>query len=400
MERPSPAPIFPACSFPVLISRRSDGPGKDFIRRLVERYRGHSALLCWDAWNEPRSYNECGCPASKASFYRWLEEKYSTIDNFNRIFGKKFDAFSSIPVHGCGACYSELFLWRQWAGHSVADRVKWVADIVRAEDPEHPVMTHCGWSSIASPSIRQDTNFDTNTRSVVDFYGTSFPVSGWMSQCYATGVPPEGYWVSGVETDRAYLGPMILDWISKSFHPAWVSELYSDTHAEWFPHFTEREIRLWGFLGLAHDIRGIFYWQFKPEDVGQESGGYGLVDRQGKDTPRSLAAGSINRFVARHRKLLELAKPVPPSVALLYDHRSDLLSDIERGGGNPFLPVYKTSVCHTYQLFWDMNIPVGFVNPAALNELENFPVLFLSYTPYLDRDLARSFSLMLNKAEH
>lgn len=351
--------------------------GEPFIRALVENYRGHPALLCWDVWNEPRSRDECACPASAAAYHAWLAARFGSIRRFNACFGKRYADFTSVPINGYGNEYSEDFLWRQWAAASVADRVAWVSAVVRQCDPDHPVTAHSG---VCSPlqSVRHDTCVDGLMSQRVDFYGASFPVSEPRSQLPGgqEGASPKA---------NAHLGALVADWARSGSDPAWIAELYSDAASPW-QHGSGSGIRFWSLLALAHGARGLFYWQFKPERLAVESGGYGLVDRQGGETPRSAAVRDVCRLVRRHESILSQARPLEPQVALLYDHRSHLLSELETARVGA--PDYRAALHGIYRLFWELDIPVAWVDAGSLDRLEGYRLVYLACPRFVDAELA------------
>jgi beta-galactosidase GanA len=385
---------FPSIPFPCFDQPEVRQAGEPFIRALVERYRHHPALLLWDAWNEPRSHNECSCPASMKAYHDWLADSFGSIESFNKQFGKCYHSFDAIPANTCGACYSETYLWRTWAAHSVADRVRWVADIVREGDPDHPVMAHCGWASALTPSIRFDTTNDPLNARSLDFYGSSYPVSGMMSQNYATERDPSDGTHPAIAEDTAFLGPMIVDWIRSFSDPAWVCELYPNKHTFWVDDFDASDIHMWMMSILASGSKSVFIWQYRPERVGTESGGYGLVTQEGRPTDRSAAAAAVNTLVGRHRQRIARSRPAR-GVGLFYDPRSDMISSVElaRGVGMNC----KQTLCGAYHLLWDANAPIDFVTPDHLGDAESDSILYMPYTPYMDDSLAGSLRAFVNE---
>lgn len=58
------------------------------VRKLVERYKDHPALVLWNISNEYGG--ACYCEQCEKAFRVWLKQKYSTLDNLNRQWNTMF----------------------------------------------------------------------------------------------------------------------------------------------------------------------------------------------------------------------------------------------------------------------------------------------------------------------
>ncbi|MGG1517104.1 beta-galactosidase [Paenibacillus oryzisoli] len=56
--------------------------------RLAERYKDHPAVLIWHVSNEYGGY--CYCDNCAAAFRTWLQARYATLDEVNRVWNTKF----------------------------------------------------------------------------------------------------------------------------------------------------------------------------------------------------------------------------------------------------------------------------------------------------------------------
>src|SRR3990172_3964272 len=107
---------------------------------------------------------------------------------------------------------------------------------------------------------------------------------------------------------------------------------------------------------ISEGARGIVIWQFKPERFSEESITSGLIELDGSDTERSLAAGEICRARAKAPELFRSYSPAKAQIAIVFDFASDMYSEIEdaedlsRAGTVCYR--YKESLKGWYSLLW------------------------------------------------
>ncbi len=360
-----------------------------FIEAVVKRYKGRKNLLIWNAWNEPRSrpIHECCCEESKKSYRRWLKEKFGTIEELNRFLGKAWGEWEDIEPPGMIKDYAEMYLWRQWAMWSVADRVRWVYEEIRKHDREHPIITHVGSCSVTQ-DVAGDPSLDWLNAQQVDFYGSSFPVF------------PEQYLPVYYHRSNA---SMICDWIRSVSPYFWINELYPDLH-NWRREAKAENVRRWVWTTVAHGAKGILYWQYRAERLGNESNGNGLMNIDGSDTPKSKEAERIGGVLKRYASLFREFRVPEAEVGIVYDHRSDLISRIEhtpeiRSPGFEAMPEYpyKLSIYGSYTLFWENSIPVDWIPSQEIERVERYRVVYLPVPYIVDKRIAETLIRFVEK---
>lgn len=343
------------------------------IDEAVRRYKDRKSLLVWNVWNEPRSrpLGDCCCEESRKCYRAWLKERYGTIEGLNGFLGKAWGSFDEVDPPAGTEDYAEIHLFRQWAAHSVMDRVAWVKGRIGAIDTLHPIMTHVGTCSLRQ-RILDDISDDWLNARQVDFYGGSF--------------------IDGVErvNDLAEAA-LINDWLRSNSKYYWVQELYA--HSPYYSEAIEPEsIRLWAWTSLAHGAKGINYWQYKDERFGNESNGYGLVRPDGERTERAREASVVAKVIAEHGRLFRRFETRPAEIALFYDVRSDLVSHAEERRHLERLTgdyTYKDSLRGAYNLFWRLNLPVDWVSAHEAERLLQYRLVYLPAPMLVDPPLAR-----------
>ena len=359
-----------------------------FIEALVSRYKSRD-ILHWCAWNEHRSRWACCCDASRKSYGQWLEEKYSTIDAYNKKFGKCFHDWTAAARTVTGPDYAVEYNWRLWAADSLTDQVRWVADIIKRLDPDHPAMGHAGASSVVQ-NVRRDTCVDALMCEVVDLYGSSC-AAGWESQAYATDAEN----VMAMNPNRQSNVGIQLDWLRSLSPESWIHELYADHFCSWITR--DASDLMWQFWQIvSRGLGGIKIWEYKVERIGKESLGYGLVGLDGEpnDRSRSLedAMKKIKTDLAEFFATYQMQEPV---VGVLYDERSHLLGELEEGGyfndamgyGNCGR-LHSKAFTGVYETLRRLNIPVTWVPWQRLDEAKKLKALILPGHGLMDSDMS------------
>jgi len=365
-----------------------------FIRAAVSRFSRRENLLLWEAWNEPRSrpVGECCCDASLISYRDYLRRRFHSIDAFNAFFGKAYGSFSEVMPPPDFTEYTELALFRQWAMESVVDRVRWVYETIRACDDIHPVSSHVGACSIGQ-DILADSSDDHATARAVDFYGTS--------QLFFTGdfiefdhIEGEATFVSPRWRDDYYILAMGADWLRSVSPYFWINEIYTNSFFYTTPDISPEDLRfrIWSYI--AAGAKGVVFWQYRSERVGNESGCSGLVGIDGRMTDRAEACAAEAARVRQHDEVLRDFRPDPGEVAIVYDIDSDLISRIEDTSGQNFLGntvkyAYKAALKGAYGLFWRTRARLDFVSTRELEKIHGYRAVYLPAMFVVDARVAR-----------
>ncbi len=356
--------------------------GERFIKAAVQRYRDRPNLLLWEAWNEPRSrpVGECCCPESLARYRQHLETRHVSIEAFNRFYGKAYGSFSEITPPPDFCEYTELALFRQWAMESVVSRVRWVYDTVRGVDDVHPISAHVGANTLGQ-DILADSSDDFATARAVDFYGTS--------QLFFTGDFIE---FDNIEGEATFTGPrwrhdyyilsLGADWLRCVSPYFWINEIYTNSFFYTTPDISGDDLRFRIWTYLAGGAKGVVFWQYRSERVGNESGCSGLVGIDGENTARTEACSFEARRIREHEALLRDFQPDRAEVAILYDLESDLMSRIEDTTGQNFLGntvkyTYKAALKGAYSLLWQTHAPLDFVSTRDLEKIDRYRLVYL-----------------------
>lgn len=343
-----------------------------FAEVFTKRYKDRQNLVLWNIWNEPlsRPAGECGCPASVETYRQWLRERFGTIENLNEQFGKGWGGFDSVTAPGMISDYADFYLWQTWCMQAVRSRLDFMYEVVKGIDPGRPVMTHVGGSSVLQDVVAGGSD-DILNSGAVDFYGTSFPTAKEFKNIL----------------DDAY--PCLnCDWLRHVDKNYYVHELYPDW-GNWNPVEDAQTHRFKVYTAIAHGAKGVVYWQYRAERLGNENNLAGLVNIDGSFKTASMEAKKAGDFIRANEDFLIKAEAVTDPVGILYSFESDLISRIENSGRSMhnfdmvrepgYLYAFKRSLQGIYTLLREMKYAPQLVDSRRL--AETLPLLKVLYIP-------------------
>lgn len=331
-----------------------------FLEQIARRYANHPALFAYDVWNEPHlepaamafSAPEernlyCYCESTIADFRRWLEKRYGSLEGLCKAWVHRYTSWSQVNPPRRRECYQEMIDWRIYMTENLASQLAWRVEQIRKHDKKHLVMTHV-WGPMSANSIANAS---------IDPWKLAAPV-----QMFGVSIFPRWWW-------KEY------DLVRFAFHldgtmaackgkPFWISELQGGCGMGLFdgirrpPTPSPGEIWVWNWLGLAHGMNGLMYWQWRSERLGTEAPGFGLLNVAGEPTERAPVAAEVARIVKEHQKLFVNAKPAKKEIAIVQDPYSQTFN-FAAEGDNSF---YSMSCMGYYRALWEANLPVDFLH--------------------------------------
>jgi beta-galactosidase GanA len=339
---------------------------KAFIEALVTNASRHSSLFAYDVWNEPRLEPAasrdiyagtperlfCYCEHSQVAFREWLHRKYETVERLNDAWVRRFTSFDEVappPHHGT---YTDWLDWRRFAIDSQTGQMDFRTSIVRALDPARLIESH----TAHCPPI------DDNSHAVLwatDPWALAERCDVWGASLFPGSLPRQP-----LALDAQRLDIVRSNARGKDF---WLTEIQGGSTSQgvsrgsvWRP----QDVRVWNWLAVATGARGILYWAYHAEATGQEAGGYGLVDRAGRDTDRSDEADRFGRCIHDHEATILGYRPTT-GVAVLYDLDTSLLDFAMAGNDERVAESHRGY----YEAIWKSDVWANYVQPADLDTL-------------------------------
>jgi beta-galactosidase GanA len=322
-----------------------------FLKRMAEEFKRHPALFRWHAWEEPhlepipagiRAWQVfCCCESTLEKFQGWLKKRYKTILRLNETWHTKYSEWEQVrpPARWLG-CYSLQMDWMRFQEWNLAEIMAWRVKTIKDIDKTHQVISHLG----------SDCPYS-------DLWKLAKPVDAWGCSLFPQWKDNILYKV-GLQLDTAIS--------SANGKTCYVGELQADASGPLGSGIfissrpSPKEIAAWNWLAVAHGLKGVLYWQYRPETLGPEAPGFGLCDVEGKFTDRSEVASKISRVLNSHSIFMN-GKPPEATVGILYS--KDALNLLYCATGKMFeAEPLSNSFEGIYQILWRNNIPVRLVH--------------------------------------
>ena len=332
-----------------------------YIQELVRVVTPHPSMYAWDVWNEPtllapdgrnpwatpaeRLY--CYCDNTIAAFREWLRKRYQTIEGLSAAWSRLFPSWDAVDPPRILGTAADWVDWRRYMiDRSVRD-MHLRADTVRAAGSKHIVGSHMGgYPPLGSFAIQGVSG--SRLAEVVDLWGLSqFPrvpgahLSDSAASMELTRSNARGkeFWLTELQGGDSRLGLIEGGYFMRP-----------------------KDIRSYNWLAMAMGAKGIVYWQYMPEATGRESTRNGLVSRDGSTTDRVEEADRNHALIqAQWDAVLRNYHP-KPQVAILYDPDNALLTFALTGKESNSID----SIRGYYKGFWEMDLPVDFIEPDGL----------------------------------
>jgi beta-galactosidase GanA len=287
------------------------GAGTTFVKKLVERFRSHPALWCYNAWNEPRSrpLGQCQCEHSKASYRAWLKSEFGTIEELNAKLHKAWESFDTIIPPASEADIIEMFLWRQWAAHAVSRHVGAVCDVIREVDPDGFIMMHSGACDVTRDPI-VDTCDDQLMAPLVERYGMSLNIPHFPKT-------PIDYHEAEYQSS----------WVRRMDPEYWCHEFYPNS-SDWSRSTPPRNLARHIWMALAGGCAGLTFWEHRSVRNGIRSNGFGVREIDGSESSRSKVCDGIAAVLKNHGETLAQSRRVSARVGLLFSKKCDMVHRI------------------------------------------------------------------------
>jgi len=361
------------------------------VRKLVEKFKDHPAVLYWQVDNEPvyppldstTNMDFCHCEDTKQDFINWAKDKYGSLEKINKAWGAKFwtnefGDYEDITTPKCGlwdAGNPHIFLdWFRFKTDSLHNFLMWEKNIVEQYDKKHKIGTN-GFLGICPRVPEHDIMADG-----LDWYGWDIYPMGGRNTPQNIGEMAD--WWRSLTFNR-----------NTEFH---VTELQGGPNVRWgYPGFIEGpEIRIWTHQVVAHGAQAILYHQWRTAVFGGETGGFGILKADGSRTPRLEAIEEAGKELKKIIPILHDHK-LSPKAAVAYLRSSDIQTFQEQGPPRPIAGQWeqvRAELGHThgldscqgaYQILWNYYNPSAFIFERQLEDGTLPYEIILLANPYL-----------------
>jgi beta-galactosidase len=358
------------------------------------------AFYGWDLWSEPHIINWaeiyylgdaeylqfCYCPHTMARFREWLKKKYATLNRLNEAWYRTFREWEEVepPRFGTILTYADYIDWKEFISDKLAEDLRMKADAVKKIVPDSVVTSHSAIPGLFSRPNWNGTPDDRKMADAVDFYGVSiYPKHAWTIEPW-----PVFFRSSGHDFARS------MNWKNGGFYIGELQAGYGVFGMKLSLPVVGLDLRDWMWTAVGYGARAVNIYAYYPMSSGYESGGYGLVELDGKVTDRAIAAGLVARSITENMDLFLNSEPPESEIAILYNPLSHMVGGQQQftGEGQPIgYNNLSESLQGIHRAFFTENIHVDFLHVADLasERAQRYKLLIAPYPVMMTKDHIR-----------
>ncbi len=346
-----------------------DAAVRRYLGAAITALKDHPALVAWDLFNE--AHLRTDDPWTIALYRDWLQEKYGSIENLNTRWYRRYRDFAGIDPADRNAPYSvwssilpsvEYEQFRSEILTAVCAR--WVR-YAKEFDPVHPMLIDGTSGQLLEGDVTGRNNDEYATAETCDIFGGTYYPKSWGRNLTDQPWVLSLYYLCSATAAR------------RAGKPFWITELQTHTQSALTPgsEVAPAELAAWIWMGIAEGANAFQLWRQRPFLHGYQSTGRGLTTLDGTPGPRAAAVTELVRELRRHEALITAARPVPPTVKILFSYRSRLIHDCFQNWSGSTHP---DALKGWYRAFWSLGIPTEPADLARLTEADlKTPVLVL-----------------------
>jgi len=361
-----------------------------FFSEAAKVVKNKPAFYGWDLWSEPHIINWaevyhlgnaeymqfCYCHSTMTRFREWLKIKYKTLDNLNGAWYRTFQKWEEVepPRFGTILTYMDYIDWKNFISDKLAEDLAMKAEAVRKVVPQSVVTSHSAIPGLLTKPSWNGTPDDRKMADSVDYYGASiYPKHAWTVK------PWSPYFrASGHDFTRS------MTLTNGGFYIGELQAGYGVFGMKLSEPVVPLDMRDWMWTSVAYGARAVNIYAYYPMSSGYESGGYGLVELDGKLTDRAIAAGKVAKVVSKNMDLFLEAHPPKAKVAVLYNPLSHMVGGQQTFTGEGQSIGYNNlseSLQGIHRAFFERSILVDFLHVLDLDpdKLSQYKLLIVPY---------------------
>lgn len=346
---------------------------REYVARVVARYRTSPALDSWMLMNEP---GQRPAPDRLAlqRYRSWLARKYGTVARLNAAWMTDFPSFVAVAHDprwtAAGFAFTAPAAFTDWQTFWRAHLAWYLGEVaaeVRRGDPAHHVHVnpHALVGNLAS---------------------NSFDLPAWRGFLDSLGASVHPSWHFGLlKREQFALGVgYVCDLVRGASEPRrfWVTELQGgpNLYSSVRPLSPSREdIAQWVWTGVGAGADRVIFWLLNARAEGSEAGEWSLLDFNGRPSERFETASDIARTLERHASFFNRAKPVESPVNIILSLETMTLQERFASGDSPARgrDVHVLEALGLYQALTELGVP------ARLKHFDDFDWRASSQPPRL-----------------
>ncbi|TFH00504.1 MAG: hypothetical protein E4H13_07325 [Calditrichales bacterium] len=343
-----------------------------FLSATVEHFKNHPALEIWNVGSEPeltssmaemREYADdarkmgdmlCYCNHCRNRFKKWLEEKYDTIDGLNHCWNRNYRSFEEAEVPLTRNTFNDMIDWRMFFVSTLGENVKRRFGIAKSIDQgQHPLMCHHVF--IQGFPLVSTANDPWNVGQYGDLHGFTQMDDAMMPDV-----------LRSCAKDKPVISAEML------MLPGYTLDLPKK--------IDNNDIKRFIFSGIAANLKGFIFWQYRPEILGREAPTWGLTHLDGSETPWLRSYAEIGMVLQKNKALLLEGAPQPAQVAMIYNPENQVFAWMSTGSEKSA----TDALLGTHRALYEHNFNIDLIHPSEFTGpiLDKYKCIFVPF-PYV-----------------
>jgi len=351
-----------------------------FLKQTVKHFKKHPALAIWNVGSEPeltssmaemRLYADnaekmgnmlCYCDHCIRKFRIWLEEKYGDIEQLNKVWNRNYCSFDAVEVPKTRNTFNDMIDWRMFFVHVLGENIKRRFQVAGKEDSGmHPLMCHHVF--IQGFPVTSTANDPWNVGKYGDLHGFTQMDDAMMIDM-----------LRSCAKDKPVISAEML------MLPGYTLDLA--------PSIDVNDVKRFIFSGIAGNLKGFIFWQYRPEILGREAPAWGLTTLNGEPTPWLNAFVEVGSVLQNNADFFLEAKPDRAKIAILYNPENQIFAWASTGNEKNA----TNSLLGTHRALYERNFIVDFIHPIELNDniLNQYEILYIPFPYVLNKKICES----------
>jgi beta-galactosidase len=302
----------------------------------------------------------CYCENCKTKFRKWVVEKYGGLENLNSAWNRNYGSINEIELPKTRNTFNDIIDWRMFFVHTIGENVKKRFEVAREIDNgKHPLMCH-------------------------HVFIQGFPVTSTASDPWNVGRYGDLHGFTQMDD------PMMIDILrscakGKPVISAEMLMLMGYT-LDMPRNIDENDVKRLIFSGIAGNLKGFIFWQYRPEILGREAPTWGLSYLDGETTEWLRHYSETGKVLQKNSEFLMNAAPAKAEVAIIYNPENQIFAWASIGNEK----TATDSLLAYHKALYNKNYVVDFIHPVEFSKelLNNYKVILYPFPYILNEQLS------------
>lgn len=313
----------------------------------------------------------CYCDTCQDKFRKYLEAKFKTLDNLNRIAGnvfwsKTYTSWDEIELPTKTITYHNPFMSLEhlrFRSYSITKFGSELIKVVNEAKGLHQTVTHNYYPGFFN--LAMDQNEISKELDFVSY--DNYPVWGGLKEPiepaqvslnhdYMRGLKNSNYWV--VEQIMGAQGHDIIGYLPRI-----------------------NQSKMWSYHAMAHGCENLLYFSYRTCAIGQEQFCYGLIDQDNINNRRYEEAKSFFTDISNFKDYI--TTPIKARVAVVYDFDNIWGFKTQR---QSMQFDFMNEILRCYRAFYGYNVSIDVINIDK--DFSSYDILCFPVMQIIDEDLA------------